>query len=153
MLVLILTRCSRNSKLLSLYYIGYSVYCAVLVTILVKISLPCEALLVKQSQSDSVPLLLLVLYLSYRYIRINIRSSVDMEFLFELNIRRKIPYLQVTIDVLLLSFRRLLLFCFVFFLISSIKEARTPHLFFRIDDEDFKIYQTTMKMTKNDSFS
>ena len=151
MLVLILTRCSRNSKLLSLYYIGYSVYCAVLVTILVKISLPCEALLVKQSQSDSVPLLLLVLYLSYRYIRINIRSSVDMEFLFELNIRRKIPYLQVTIDVLLLSFRRLLLF--FFFLISSIKEARTPHLFFRIDDEDFKIYQTTMKMTKNDSFS
>ena len=151
MLVLILTRCYRNSKLLSLYYIGYSVYCAVLVTILVKISLPCEALLVKQSQSDSVPLLLLVLYLSYRYIRINIRSSVDMEFLFELNIRRKIPYLQVTIDVLLLSFRRLLLV--FFFLISSIKEARTPHLFFRIDDEDFKIYQTTMKMTKNDSFS
>ena len=112
MLVLILTRCYRNSKLLSLYYIGYSVYCAVLVIILVNISLPCEALLVKQSQSDSVPLLLRVLYLSYLYIRINIRASVDMEFLFELNIRRKIQYLQVTIDVLLLSFRRLLLFFF-----------------------------------------
>ena len=37
-----------------------------------------------------------------------------MEFLFELNIRRKIQYLQVTIDVLLLSFRRLLLFFFFF---------------------------------------
>ena len=35
-----------------------------------------------------------------------------MEFLFELNIGRKIPYLQVTIDVLLLSFRRLLFFLF-----------------------------------------